>query len=237
MSQSFKDKTALVTGATRGLGYHLALELAKQGAHIIALGRTVGSLEALDDEIKSVGSQATLVPLNLLELETIDALGPTLFERFDKLDLLVGNAAYLGGLAPISHFKTDEWNKVLTTNLTANFSLLRTLDPLLQRSENATALFITDQDESTRGAAYWGPITASKAALEVLVKSYAAETQETSMRTLLVNPGPMSTNLRQKAFPGEDQSGLNNPETIAKRLVTTLLENTYENGETLDVSK
>ena len=237
MSQSFKDKTALVTGATRGLGYHLALELAKQGAHIIALGRTVGSLEALDDEIKSVGSQATLVPLNLLELETIDALGPTLFERFDKLDLLVGNAAYLGGLAPISHFKTAEWNKVLTTNLTANFSLLRTLDPLLRRSESATALFITDQDESTRGTAYWGPFTASKAALEVLVKSYAAETQETSMRTLLVNPGPMSTNLRQKAFPGEDQATLNSAETIATRLVTTLLENTYKNGGTLDVSK
>lgn len=229
----FKDKTVLITGATRGLGTHLAIELAKQGAHIIALGRTIGALEELDDQIKAGGGQSTLVPLELMQIENIDALGPTLFEKFDHIDLFFGNAAYLGGLAPITHFKTKEWEKLISTNLTANFALIRTLDPLLRRSEKASALFITDNQPDITGTAYWGPYSATKAALESLVKSYACELNETNVKACLINPGPMSTNLRRNAFPGEDQSNLQTPETVAQKIIKVLELESHENGETL----
>lgn len=237
MSDPFNNKTALITGATRGLGQHLCLELAKKGANIIAIGRTVGALEDLDDKIKTIQSKKdatiTLVPLDLCETETIDALGPTLFSKFDKLDILISNAAYLGGLAPISHFKTEEWNKLITTNLTANFALIRTLDPLLKRSANANAIFITDNQSDIRGTAYWGPYTATKAALEIMVNAYAAELRESNIKACLINPGPMATNLRRNAYPGEDQSTLATPASKAEKLINILSKNTHKNGETI----
>ena len=231
MTKPFANKTALITGSTSGLGRALAVNMAEQGAHIIALGRTVGALEELDDQIKQSGGQATLVPLDLTELETIDPLGPTLFQRFEKLDYFISSAAYLGGLAPIPHYKTAEWDKVITTNLTANFSLIRTLHPLLERSENGTACFISDNSEDNRGTAYWGPYSASKAGLETLAQSYAAECKTTSIKALTIIPGPMPTPLRRKAYPGEDTSHLEGTTAIAKKITTLLGTNHYENGD------
>lgn len=216
-------KTALVTGASRGLGRAIALDLATEGATIIALGRTVGALEELDDDIKSVGSKATLIPLDLLEADRLDALGPSLISRFSSLDILVGNAAYLGGLSPLTHFKTEEWDKIINTNLKANWQLIRTLHPLLARAPKAIALFITDQPEENSKPAFWGPYTASKAALEALVNTYAEETKTTSITTRLFNPGQMPTNLRRKAFPGEDQENLQDPAPIAHQ-ITRIIE-------------
>jgi len=233
--ETFKNKTVLITGATRGLGQQLALSLAKQGAHIIALGRTVGALEELDDQIKSLGGQSTLTPIDLTDIETIDALGPTLYPRFNTLDLFIANAAYLGTLSPITHTKTQEWNKILTTNLTANFALVRTLDPLLRQAKSATALFITDQNENNRSAAYWGPYSASKAALEALVSSYAKEIQETNVKAITINPSPMATALRRKAYPGENQSSLATTQSTAQIILEKLLENNYANGAQLTV--
>ncbi len=231
MTNLFANKTALITGSTSGLGRALALTMAEQGAHIIALGRTVGALEELDDDIKKAGGQTTLVPLDLTELETIDPLGPTLFQRFDKLDYFIAGAAYLGGLAPITHYKTAEWDKVITTNLIANFALIRTLHPLLERAENGTACFISDNSPDNRGTAYWGPYSASKAALETLVQSYAAECQTTSIKALTLIPGPMPTPLRRKAYPGEDTSHLAGPAAAAQKITELLRKNHYENGD------
>ena len=231
MTQPLANKTALITGSTNGLGRALAMNMAKQGAHIIALGRTVGALEELDDDIKKTGGQTTLVPLDLQELENIDALGPSLFGRFEKLDYFIAGAGYLGGLAPLTHYKTAEWNKVITTNLTANFALIRTLHPLLARAEHSSAIFITDKAPDNRGTAYWGPYGASKAALETLVQSYAAECQETSVRTLTINPGPMPTALRRKAYPGEDTTPLQDTASYAQKITDLLTENAYNNGD------
>lgn len=236
MSQQLTNKTALISGATRGLGKHIAIELAKNGAHIIALGRTVGALEELDDEIINKGGSATLIPIDLLEEEKLDAIGPSLFPRFDALDIFIGNAAYLSTLSPVTHFKTDEWHKVIGTNLTANWLLLRSLEPLLRRAESAKAVFITDHETSESPEAYWGPYAASKAALETLVKTYTEETKESPIKAWLFNPGTMGTNLRRKAFPGEDQSTLPTPKTVARFLVETLINNQHPNGSTITYS-
>ena len=230
MSKPLANKTALITGATRGLGYSLSLELAKSGAHIIATGRTVGALEELDDEIKKIGGTATLVPLDLLEEETLDGIGPSLFSKFKKLDIFIGNAAYLGALSPTSHFKNAEWNKVLGTNLNANWQLIRSLDPLLKQAENSTALFITDDEITENTPAYWGPYAASKAGLEALVKSYANECNETNTKVQLYSPCPMATNLRRKAYPGEDQANLKAPEEVAKAITSHIINNEAPNG-------
>jgi len=230
VSKPLANKTALITGATRGLGYALSLELAKNGAHIIATGRTVGALEELDDEIKNIGSTATLVPLDLLEEETLDGIGPSLFSKFEKLDILISNAAYLGVLSPTSHFKNTEWNKVLGTNLSANWQLIRSLDPLLKQATSSTALFITDEEITENSPAYWGPYAASKAGLEALVKAYANECNETNTKVQLYSPCPMATNLRRKAFPGEDQSNLTQPEEVAKAITNHIIHNEAANG-------
>lgn len=230
MTNSLKNKTALITGATNGLGLAIAIEMASKGAHIIALGRTVGALEDLDDKISKAGSTATLVPIDLLEPEQLDALGPSLFPKFPSLDFFIGNAAYLGALSPVSHFKTEEWSKIIGTNLSANWHLIRTLDPLLRRAENSTALFISDEERVENSPAYCGPYAASKAALEVLVKSYANEINGTPLKVQIFNPGPMATNLRRKAFPGEDQSTLSTPQEVATYIVDFLVENNYPNS-------
>lgn len=222
MSQPLQDKVALVTGATHGLGSAISRELAKQGAHIIALGRTTGALEELDDQIRKVGSKATLLPMDLTETERLDNLGPTLFARFDHLDILIANAGYLGTLSPLPHISTEEWQKVITTNLTANWQLIRTLDPLLQKAQNPKAVFITDA-LANQPEAYWGPYSAAKAGLEALVKTYAAETETNNIDVNLYDPGPMATGLRRKAYPGEDQSGLQTAEQAAEKLLNELL--------------
>ena len=231
MPPSLKGKTALITGSTSGLGHELALNLASQGAHIIAIGRTVSALEELDDHIKQKGSSTTLVPLDLTDPDTIDPLGPSLYQRFQSLDLFIAAAAYLGGLAPLTHTKTTEWQKVITTNLTANYALIKTLHPLLSRAQAATACFLTDNSKDTRGTAFWGPYGASKAALETMVQSYSAECNDTNIKTLTMSPGPMPTPLRRKAFPGEDQSTLQGLEYYAEKISSILTTGDFANGD------
>ncbi len=202
-----KDRLALVTGASRGIGRAVALALAQDGAHVVVAARTIGALEELDDEIRKAGGKATLLQLDLSKGDKIDQLGPTLFQRWGKLDIFVGNAGVLGPLSPLHHVTEDAWNQVIDINLSANWRLIRTLDPLLKRSDAGRAVFVTS-GAATGKYAYWGPYAVSKAGLEALVKTYAHELEDTSVRVNLVNPGPVRTAMRAKAFPGEDPNTL-----------------------------
>lgn len=225
---------ALITGASRGLGRALALQLAKTGAHIIAIARTRGGLEDLDDSIRAIGGSSTLVEMNVTDFDALDRLGASIYERWGKLDILVGNAALLGPITPVNHLDAKSWDQVMATNVTANWRLLRSMDPLLRLSEHARAVFITSS-ASHSCKAYWGPYSISKAALEALVKTYVAETQTTSIKTMLVNPGRMRTAMRKAAYPGEEQDVLPMPETIAAHILPLLHPSSTQNGAIFDV--
>ncbi|GJM02153.1 MAG: short-chain dehydrogenase [Rhodomicrobium sp.] len=223
-ARPLKGKLAMVTGATRGLGLETAMALAEQGAHIIAVGRTVGALEELDDNIRAIGGEATLVPIDLMDEERVDVLGPSLYPRYDHLDILIGNAGYLGGLSPLTHVKTTEWTKTLSTNLTANFLLLRSLHPLLLRADKALALFIGCTESPGETSAYWGPYNASKAALKAMVECYQQETAETNIEVAFHTPPAMDTALRRKAFPGGDVNALTPVEAAANEIKDLVLK-------------
>jgi NAD(P)-dependent dehydrogenase (short-subunit alcohol dehydrogenase family) len=212
-------RIALITGASRGIGAAIAERYAREGAHLILIARTVGGLEEVDDRCRAAGGQpATLVPLDLRQHDGIDNLGAAVFERFGRLDVLVGNAAMLGALSPLGHIAPEQWDQVLALNLTANWRLIRIFDPLLRRSDAGRAIFLTSG--ITRSApAYWGAYAASKAALETLVRTYAAEIAATAVRANLVNPGPTRTHLRAQAFPGEDPAQLPPAEHVCETLV------------------
>lgn len=211
-------RIALVTGASRGIGRAAAVALAKAGAHVVLTARTVGGLEEADDEIRAAGGTATLVPLDLRSAEKVDALGPTLFKRWERLDILVANAGVLGPLTPLAHVTDQAWAEVIDVNLTANWRLIRSLDPLLRRSDAGRAVFVSSGAAAARHA-YWGPYAVSKAALEALVRTYALETSGTSVRVNLVNPGPIRTGMRARAFPGEKPETLKTPDDIAPLFV------------------
>ncbi len=213
-------KVALITGASRGIGAAVARQFASLGAHVILVARTVGGLEELDDAIQKEGiGKATLVPMDLLEFEKIDQLAAEIAKRFGRLDILVGNAAMLGGLRPLVHVTEETWNKVMGLNLTANWRLIRAMDPLLRKAEAGRAMFVTSG--VTEGVfPYWGPYAISKAALEMLVKTYAAEVAKTNVRVSLVDPGVVRTSMRAEAMPGEDPNTLPAPEEIVDRFVT-----------------
>ncbi len=202
-------RLALVTGASRGIGAAVARRFAAEGAHCILLARTVGGLEETDDEIRTAGHPtATLVPLDLRDFDKIDQLGASLHERFGRLDVLVGNAGILGVLSPTGHVSPKIWQEILDINLTANWRLIRSLDPLLRQSEAGRAIFVTSNAASGVHP-YWGPYAATKAALEMMVKTYAAEVTKTKLKVNLLDPGIVRSKLRAEAFPGE------NPETLA----------------------
>jgi NAD(P)-dependent dehydrogenase (short-subunit alcohol dehydrogenase family) len=235
-TQPLAGRIALVTGATRGIGRAGAVELSKAGAHLVLTGRTSGALEEVDDEIRSINGAktgATLVTLNLKHGEKIDGLGPTLLGRFGKLDILVGNAGILGSLTPLAHVTTDAWAEIVEINLTANWRLLRSLDPLLQKSDAGRAIFVTSGAADAQNA-YWGPYAVTKAGLEALVKTYAHEVASTKVRANLINPGPIRTRMRAKAFPGEDPMTLKTPEDIAPSFVRFALPSCTDNGRILD---
>lgn len=208
-----KDRLALVTGASRGIGRAIALGLAHAGAHVIIAARTAGALEELDDEIRASGGKATLLQLDIAKGDKIDQVGPTLYQRWGKLDILVGSAGVLGPLSPLHHVTEDAWNQVIEVNLSANWRLIRTLDPLLKRSDAGRAVFVTSGAASGKYA-YWGPYAVSKAGLETLVKTYAHELEDTNVRVNLVNPGPTRTAMRAKAFPGEPLEKQTPPEDL-----------------------
>ncbi len=231
----FSGHLALVTGATSGLGRALSLALASEGAHVIALAKKKRGLEALDDEIQALGSEATLVPLDLRKGDGIDELGGVIFERWKKLDILVGNAGILGPLSPLSHVQPNQWQDAIDINVTANFRLIRSMDTLLRASDAGRALFITSN--ITRGnRAYWGPYATSKAALEMLVLTYAAETRQSAVKVNLVNPGAMRTTMRAEAYPGEDPKTLSTPEEIAPKILPLLTPEFDRTGQRFDIA-
>ncbi|MCK5276664.1 MAG: SDR family NAD(P)-dependent oxidoreductase [Alphaproteobacteria bacterium] len=225
-----EGRVALVTGASRGIGAAVAKLFAAQGAHIIALARTVGGLEELDDAIAAAGGSATLVPQDLADLDAIDRLGAALHERFGKLDILVANAGVLGVLSPIAHVEPKVWDETMLLNVTVNFRLIRSLDPLLRRSQAGRAIFVSS-GAAAAPHAYWGAYAVSKAALEMLVKTYAAELAKTNVRANLIDPGALRTAMRAKAFPGEDPESLRTPEAIAETFVELAEAACTKNGE------
>jgi len=229
MAGTLRDRVAVVTGASRGIGRAIALELARRGAHIVALARTQGALEELDDEAKAAGSSATLVPVDLKDFPAIDRLGAAIHERWKRLDILVGSAGILGRLSPLGHIEPRTWDDVMAINVTANWRLIRALDPLLRMSDAGRAVFITS-GASHRCHAYWGPYSASKAALEALVKTYAAEVATTLVRANPFSPGPTRTRLRAEAMPGEDPQTLPAPEIVAAQAVALCSPTFNDNG-------
>lgn len=219
-----------MTGASRGIGRALALELARDGAHVVALARTQGGLEELDDEIRALGGAATLVPCDLADFDALDRLGATLFERWGKLDVLVGNAGLLGVLTPLAHVDPKEWNRVMAVNVTANWRLIRSMDPLLRRSDAGRAIFVTS-GASRRIVPYWGAYATSKAALDMMVGIYAAEVAHTQVKVNLFNPGPMRTFMRREAFPGEDEAHQIPPEAHGESLIQLAIPACAMNGQ------
>lgn len=212
MPGRLEGKLALVTGASRGIGAAVALRFAEEGAHLILTARTVGGLEEVDDAIKAKGGSATLVPMDLKKADEIDQMGGALYQRFGKLDILVANAATLGILSPVGHIDPGVWEDAVQLNLTANYRLIRSLDPLLRASDAGRAIFVTSG--ASRGIAYWGAYAATKAGLDGLVKCYADEVENTDIRVNLLSPGATRTGMRAAAFPGEDPETLKTPESI-----------------------
>ncbi len=211
-------RIAVVTGASRGIGYQAALAYAKAGAHVVAVARTVGGLEELDDDIRAAGGAATLVPIDLKDMPAIDRLGAKIFERWGKLDILLGNAGLLGQLSPTGHIPPDVWDDVFAVNVTANWRLIRALDPLLRKSDAGRAIFISS-GAAAKCMPFWGAYSASKAALEALARTYAAEVAKTAIRVAIVEPGPLRTAMRALARPGEDPQTLKTPVELAPHLV------------------
>jgi NAD(P)-dependent dehydrogenase (short-subunit alcohol dehydrogenase family) len=233
MSKPLSNRIALVTGASRGIGYAVALALARAGAHIVATARTVGGLEELDDAIKSAGSTTTLVPLDLRDHEGIARLSGALDERYRKLDILIGNAGIGGPSSPLDHVQPKDWDEVFAVNVTANWLLIRALNPLLQRSDAARVVFVTS-GASALARAYRGPYSASKAALEALARTYAAENASTNVRVNLHSPGPTRTRLRAMVMPGEDPITLPTAEDVAETIVPLCLPSFEETGKFYD---
>ncbi len=218
MTGRLTNRVALVTGASRGLGASAAVALAREGAHIIAMARTEGGLTELDDQIKAVGGSATLVPCDIKDFAAIDRLGAAIFERWKKLDILVGNAGILGKLTPLPHVDQKMWDDVMAVNVTANYRLIRSLDPLLRASDAGRAVFVTS-GLAQKCWAYWGPYSISKAALEAMVKTYAAETATTALKVNCFSPGATRTKMRATAMPGEDPETLPHPDEVAAQIV------------------
>jgi NAD(P)-dependent dehydrogenase (short-subunit alcohol dehydrogenase family) len=231
-AQRLAGRLALITGASRGIGAAVARRFAAEGAHVILVARTVGALEELDDEIRAVGSAATLLPLDLRDFDKIDNMAAALYQRFDHLDVLVGNAGVLGSLSPMGHFEPRTWAEVMDVNLTANWRLIRALDPLLRRSAAGRAIFTTCA--AARDAVpYWGAYGASKAALETMVRIYAGEVAKTALKVNLVDPGIVGTRLRTKGFPGEDRTKIRAPEDVTEPFVAAAAVDCRQHGEIL----
>ena len=232
-AKRLEGRVALVTGASHGIGREIAKRFAAEGAQVVAVGRNVGALEELDDEVREAGGKLTLLPLDLTLFEKIDILGPSLYEKFGKLDIVVGNAALLGELAPVGHIDAQIFQNTYATNVTANFHLIRTTDKLLQLSDAGRAIFVTS-NAAAKGRAFWGLYASTKAALESLVLSYAQEMEETSVRVNLVNPGRVRTKMRAEAYPGEDPQTIKAPEDIMDVFVDLAASDCTKHGEVVD---
>ena len=232
-AKRLKDRIALITGASSGIGRAAALAFAREGARVLLLARTRKALEEVDDRVRAEGGKATLIPLDLADGKAIDALGPSLYERFGRLDVLVGNAAILGRLSPLTHVPAEHWERTFAINVTANWRLIRTLDPLLRRSESGRVIFVTS-GVARSARAYWAPYSVSKAALEALAKTYANETTDSAIKVNLIDPGAIATRMRAEAYPGEDRATLRTPEEVAERFVAFAMPDWMETGQIVE---
>jgi NAD(P)-dependent dehydrogenase (short-subunit alcohol dehydrogenase family) len=231
-----EGRIAVVTGASRGIGRATALALAAAGAHVVALARTQGALETLDDEIKGLGGSATLAPCSLKDFAALDRLGTALFQRWGKLDIFVGNGGVLGPLTPLAQVTPKDWDDIVAVNVTANLRLIRALDLLLKKSDAGRVVLMTS------GAAhradmkpFWGPYAITKGAVDTIVRTYAAETCNVSaIRVMAVNPGPLRTRMRAQAMPGEDPLTLKTPEDLAPKIVRLCLPSWPQTGKLYD---
>jgi NAD(P)-dependent dehydrogenase (short-subunit alcohol dehydrogenase family) len=217
-SPALAGRVALVTGASRGIGAAAAESLAAEGAHVVLVARTVGGLEEVDDRVRAKGGSATLVPLDLMDHAKLDALGQSIYERFGRLDILVGNAAMLGNFGPVAQFDPKTWDRVMSLNVTANQRLIRSVDRMLRASDAGRAIFVTS-GLARSVMAYAGAYAVSKAALEMTVRLYAAEVARSNLRVNLLDPGVVRTRLRAQGFPGEDPAALPPPEAVAPLFV------------------
>jgi len=218
LAKPLEGRIALITGASRGIGYHAAKAFAAAGAHVIALARTTGGLEELDDEITAAGGSATLVPLDLTDYDGIDRLGGAIYERWDKLDIFFANAGILGSVSPLGHVLPKEWDRVIAVNVTANWRLIRSLDALL-RASDAGRMIVMSSGVTISCRPFMGAYSTSKAAVEALARTYANETAKTPVRVVIVHPGPMRTAMRAKAMPGENPKSLAHPAELAPHLI------------------
>jgi NAD(P)-dependent dehydrogenase (short-subunit alcohol dehydrogenase family) len=235
MSRALEGRVALVTGASRGIGRAAAVGLAAAGAHVVLVARTVGGLEETDDAVKKAGGNATLVPLNLRDFDALDRLGQSIFDRWGRLDAFLGNAGSLGLLTPLSHLDPKVFQELIEVNVTANWRLIRSLDPLLRQSDAGRVLFVTS------GAArvftpFWGGYGMAKAALESLALTYAAECATTNVKVNLLSPGAVRTGMRARAMPGEDPQTLPPPQALAPLIVELLSPSCRKNGELVKFS-
>ena len=236
MNSDLSGRIALVTGASRGVGRASAIALAQAGAHVILTARTVGGLEEVDDEIQKIGGTATLVPMNLRDFDAIDRLGASIYERWGKLDALLGNAGVLGTLTPLAQLGPKVFQEVMEVNVTANWRLIRSMDPLLRQSDAGRVLFVSS-GAARKHTPYWGAYAVSKAALEMLALTYAAECVSTNIKVNLLNPGPMRTAMRAKAMPGEDPATLPSPDEIAPQVVEMLSPSFTQSEAIVDFRK
>ncbi|OCW57738.1 SDR family NAD(P)-dependent oxidoreductase [Hoeflea olei] len=227
---SLQGRIALVTGASRGIGYFTALELARQGAHVIAVARTTGGLEELDDAIQAEGGSATLVPLDLTDMPAIDQLGGAINERWGKLDILVANAAMLGVISPVGHIEAKVFEKVMAVNVTATWRLIRSVEPLLIKSDAGRAVILSS-GVAHSARAFWGAYAASKAAVETLARVWAAEVNKTALKVNSIDPGATRTAMRAQAMPGENPETVKHPSEVATRLVPLLSPDCTETGK------
>jgi NAD(P)-dependent dehydrogenase (short-subunit alcohol dehydrogenase family) len=236
MTGRLQDRIAVITGASRGIGRAVALGMAAEGAHVILVARTVGGLEEVDDEIRKVGGKATLVPFDLTDLPAIDRLGATIFERWGKLDILVGNAGSLGTLTPLSHLEPKDWDKTLAINVTANWRMIRSFEPLLKRSDAGRAIFVTS-GAAQKCKPYWGSYSITKAALDAMMKTWAAEVEKSAIRVNSVSPGPTRTAMRKKAMPGEDPTTLTKPADLVPLFIELAMPDCTRHGEIVEYAK
>jgi len=236
MTGRLEDRLALITGASRGIGRAVALSYAAEGAHVILVARTVGGLEEVDDEIQKIGGKATLVPLDMADHDALDRMGGMVFERWGKLDVLVGNAGMLGTLSPMSHIDPKAWEKILAVNVTANWRLIRSFEPLLKRSDAGRAIFVTS-GAAQKSKPYWGGYAMSKTALDSMVKTWAAECQQSNVRVNLISPGPTRTAMRKQAMPGEDPTTLTRPAELAPLFIELALPSCTRNGEIVEFKR
>ena len=230
MTKSLESKVALVTGASRGIGQAAARALAAAGAHVILVARTVGGLEDVDDEIQKAGGRATLVPLDLKDFAALDRLGASIYERWGRLDAFLGNAGALGAVTPLAHLEPKLFQELLDVNVTANWRLIRSFDPLLRASDAGRALFVTSGAARSH-TPFWGGYAMAKAALESLALTYAAECAATNIKVNLLSPGPLRTAMRARAMPGEDPQTLAPPDAVASLIVDLLSPSCDKNGE------